>query len=446
MAQINNQLPRRITALTDEQRAAIPAHVAKWIAVGQCTDEADWATFERAAADCYGFAGIPWHGRVVRVPNPLVLSLAAPIADYTLGQHGAVRAAVGDAVGDAVATAVHATVDEAMRGVVHAAVHATVDGAVGGAVGGPVDAAVRGLVDAAVRGLVDVGVRGPVGGALHVAVDLAVLGAVNGAVRGAVNGAVRREVDGALRDAVGDPVDDALRRHVITSQHHKLGGQWWVSWQAWTSFFRDVCGLQLPGDLWDRDRAYADAQSSAGWWYPHRDFVMVCDRPATLHLEQTGPAGWGSHRLHCEDGPAIAWRDGWGLHFWHGVHVPADLVEGDGWAPDRILTEPNTEIRRCAIEKIGWGRFVTQAGLTQVGDSVPDPGNPGRELALHDVPAAIYDEPVRVLIASNGSPDRDGRRRTFGLTVPAHITDPVHAAAWTYDCTPAEYQTLARRT
>lgn len=39
-------MPKQIRKLTDEQRAAIPDHVAKWIEIGWCTDEADWAQFE----------------------------------------------------------------------------------------------------------------------------------------------------------------------------------------------------------------------------------------------------------------------------------------------------------------------------------------------------------------------------------------------------------------
>jgi hypothetical protein len=152
--------------------------------------------------------------------------------------------------------------------------------------------------------------------------------------------------------------------------------------------------------------------------------------------------------LHREDGPAISW-DGWALHYWHGVRVPADLVEGDGWAPGRILTERNTEVRRCAIEKRGWHRFVIDAGLRQVGAAEPDPGNPGQELRLYDLPdtlARIYDEPARILVCSNASLDRDGTRRGFGLPVPAAISDPVTAAATTFGIGTEEYRSLQRAT
>ena len=89
---------------------------------------------------------------------------------------------------------------------------------------------------------------------------------------------------------------------------------------------------------------------------------------------------------------------------------------------------------------------MTAAGLARVGDPVPDPGNPGQELALYDVPERIYgDADVRVLLCTNGTVERDGTRRRFGLTVPADITDPIAAAAWGYGITPHLYATAARR-
>jgi hypothetical protein len=206
-------------------------------------------------------------------------------------------------------------------------------------------------------------------------------------------------------------------------------------------FFREI-GLELDGDTWARAEAYADT-TTAGWWWPHKDFVMVCDRPTVIRREQVGERGWGSHRLHAEHGPSISW-DGWGLFYWHGTQIPADPDEIKGWDTARILGERNAETRRAMIEIVGWPKFIHDAGLTQVGVSVPDPGNPGQVLALYDVPERIYDAPVRVLVCTNATPERDGSRHTFGLTVPADVADPLAAAAWTFNMPVAQYRQLAR--
>ncbi len=189
----------------------------------------------------------------------------------------------------------------------------------------------------------------------------------------------------------------------------------------------------------------------AGWWWAFRDFAVVTDRPAELHRDPPG-------RLHCETGPAIAYRDGWGFWAWHGRRVPQWVIENP--AIEAITAEPNVEIRRCAIESLGWARFTAEAGLTPVGRHpgtrqrstgltaarVPDPGNPGQHLVLYDVPERLWGTRIRLLMCTNGSPERDGTRRRYGLTVPAGIDDPVEAAAWTYGLTRDQYARTLRRT
>lgn len=184
--------------------------------------------------------------------------------------------------------------------------------------------------------------------------------------------------------------------------------------------------------------------SAAWWWWPFRDFVLLCPPPDELRRDQVGEGDLARRRLHCPDGPAVAWVDGFGLYFWHGTHVPRAVID-DTLTADEIIREPNAEIRRCAIERRGWDRFVIEARLAQIGPAAPDPGNPGQTLTLHDVPPGVYPRGVRVLLCTNGTVERDGTRRRFGLTVPADCTDPIEAAAWTYGVTPAQYAQAQRR-
>lgn len=117
-------MPSRITTLTDEQWAAIPAHVERWVEVGLSTDEVDevgWGRFERGVEACYGFAGVAWHGRVVRVGSPFVAASAATAAARLLAApgpvaDGAVYGAVSRAVFGAVSGAVFDAVDRPMGG------------------------------------------------------------------------------------------------------------------------------------------------------------------------------------------------------------------------------------------------------------------------------------------------------------------------------------------
>jgi hypothetical protein len=207
---------------------------------------------------------------------------------------------------------------------------------------------------------------------------------------------------------------------------------------GWLTFFRDIVGLHLQYDLWQRVGAYQDA-NAAGWWWPHREFVMVCDTPQTIHLETTGDG----RRLHHDTAPAVQFRDGWALWFWHGLNVPSWVVEEP--SPELIAAEPNAEVRRAAIESYGWDRWITHAGLTPVA-SAPDPGNAPHDLLLYDPPAGLYPPGVRLLLMTNGSVERDGTRRRYAETVPSEISDPVTAAAWRVGLRRDDYAALSRRT
>jgi hypothetical protein len=69
-----------------------------------------------------------------------------------------------------------------------------------------------------------------------------------------------------------------------------------------------------------------------------------------------------------------------------------------------------------------------------------DPGNPGQDLSLYEVPERLSGSRVNLLVAVNGTTERDGTRRRYGLTTPAEIRDPV---AWTYQLTKDQYAAQA---
>jgi hypothetical protein len=204
-------------------------------------------------------------------------------------------------------------------------------------------------------------------------------------------------------------------------------------------------GAPVPADAAALVRDFA-AASRAGWWWPHTRFVVVSERPCALHLERVGVgdrAPAGGQRLHRTDGPAAEWPDGYAVYALHGTGVPADLVE-DGWGVEAIHRHPNSEVRRAAIELVGWADYIRRAGWRLVA-TAPDPGNPPHELLLYEDPSRRLRD-VRVLVMTNGSPDRSGETRRHAETVPDTIDDPVVAAAWQYGCPVEVYRQLRRRT
>ena len=222
---------KRIDKLTKAQEAAMPAFRDKWIEIGLRTGPADRPAFERHVTECYRAAGLEPPKRVVWVQSPLVLAFAAPTAALALEWRK-----LADARPD-----------------VRAVFLARLAG---------VSAPVRGAMEGAVRGAVE--------------------GAVEGAVDGAVGGAVRDAVRGAvlLRQAVLE----AIRR----AWYYRFGGQFWPGWPSWRMFVLDECGLDIGDKLDAAARAYAGTVESACWWWPHKDFVMVCERPTHIDRDEQG--------------------------------------------------------------------------------------------------------------------------------------------------------------
>jgi hypothetical protein len=265
----------------------------------------------------------------------------------------------------------------------------------------------------------------PFGGAI----GAALLGQVWDQVRGQVSDQVSDQVWGQVRDQVGDQASKA-----VYGQHD-------AGWLGWVDAF-DRLGLH---DATAPAQGLRRAAKAVGWWWPMSGAVILTERPTSITRDDL-------HRLHSETGPAISYPDGWGIWAIHGVRVPRLVVEHpDQITTEAVLAEPNQEVRRVMADRYGWDRLAEE-GRWHLIDSCPDPGNPGQTLRLWDLPAGLNaptgnpgDGTVRLLTCVNGTVDRDGTRRQFGLTVPGDAPDALTAAAGTYRMSRDDYALLARR-
>lgn len=254
-----------------------------------------------------------------------------------------------------------------------------------------------------------------------------------------------RVLDPMVRQLVRTPVTDSARgtlRMAVRAERERFekGSAWYAalcpSWSAHYDAVRRMSGVVYTVEQERLLDLWATPARSCGWWWPREDVCVVSERPVEIHTEVCGDDG--EVRLHRPDGPAIRYADGYDVHAWHGTRVPAWATQDP--SVERIAREANVEVRRCAIENIGWGDYIDRAGLRLVA-TAPDPGNPGSELRLYDLL-----EQTRVLLAVNGSVERDGTRRRYGLAVPGAFDDPVAAAGWTYGLSADQYARLVRRT
>jgi len=172
---------------------------------------------------------------------------------------------------------------------------------------------------------------------------------------------------------------------------------------------------------------------------------LVCERPLEIHRELVDadrPRGWNSHRLHCEDGPAVSWPDGWGVWSIHGVPVTKQIVETpESLTVAQIRDEPNSEIKRIMLERFGAERFMTEAGGSMVRED-----DWGRLWTLPSAPDEPDGKPLVMVEMQNATVEPDGRVRTFYERVPPHIKTPVAGLAWQADMKVGEYKQLAQQT
>ncbi|MFI9387274.1 DUF6745 domain-containing protein [Kutzneria sp. NPDC052558] len=246
-------------------------------------------------------------------------------------------------------------------------------------------------------------------------------------------------VDNAVRKRLGESVRRAVAYRIREELTAGYGLHWYgqqdADWVAYYQVFHQVCGVPFARRHIEQLELWATIARSCGWWWPRDGRCVISERPLAIRTETVD----NQLRLHDRAGPAVVFPDGWSVHCWHGTRVPAWAVRNP--TVEAIAAERNIEIRRCAIENLGWPTYIEQAGLKLLAQA-PDPGNHGSELRLYE----DWSDRNRILLAVNGSVERDGTRRWYGLRVPPWLSDPVDAAGWSYGLTGAQYSRLLRRT
>jgi hypothetical protein len=210
----------------------------------------------------------------------------------------------------------------------------------------------------------------------------------------------------SLRDSFDNPRDG-------------FGQEWWGQhdsyWIAFYLFCRDVFGIKYNAqnsfdlDLW------RDVAQSCCWWWCYQNYVIVSERPTIVRLDDR-------EVLHSEDGPALQFLDGWAVHSWHGVRVPAQWIENRGsLTPAAALGQRNVEQRRAACEILGWATILDGLKAKLIDrDGDPTIG----ELLEVNLPDSGRERFLRVLC---------GTGRTFAIPVPPTVQTALEANAWTYD-------------
>lgn len=124
-------------------------------------------------------------------------------------------------------------------------------------------------------------------------------------------------------------------------------------WLSFYNYFLEVCELDVCKKL----HPLMELSKVCGWWVAYDTHAFIQDRPCEIHLND-------AKQLHCEDGAAVLYRDGWGIYSLNGVRVDKEIIltPSDELDCNLIVTTKNAEIRRELVRKIGVERIYDQLG------------------------------------------------------------------------------------
>jgi hypothetical protein len=406
--------------LTAEQIGEVQRSQAEWMAQALRTDRCDRPAAERAVAAAYVAAGLTPPATVVWMDSPIGGVVAKAALRTIAKDRDQLRVQLGVQLGDQLQAQLRDQLRVQLRDQLQVQLRDQLRDQLGSQL------------------------RGQLGDQLGDRLGVQLQGQLWDQLQGQLGSQLRDQ----LRDQLGVQLRGQLWAQLEGQLWAQLEGQLWDQLEGrmdpwfesyWLAFYGSALPIAgLPRS--ERLDTVSAAVQACGWWWPMQGAVVITDRPTRIERDAQG-------RLHSQDGPALAWADGYELWSWHGVTVPKEVIV-PGWSPEQIFAERNAEIRRCAIERFGWDRFAADAEMKEI-DSAPDPGNPGQLLRLFELPERLtdlFEEPAHILICANASLDRDGTRRVFGLPVPSAFRDPISAAASTFDVSRAEYLSLARAT
>jgi hypothetical protein len=179
-------------------------------------------------------------------------------------------------------------------------------------------------------------------------------------------------------------------------------------WLSFYDYFLRECNLKCCQPLC----GLIDLAMYCGWWSPYKTVAILQHRHSVLNRDNQG-------RLHCETGPAVQYRDGWGISAWHGTVIPNEWINNHPKAKD-LLKHNNIEQRRAGCELVGWDKILQELKTSQIDKDHPEIGT------LYE--ANIPDSgPERFLKVQCGT------GRYFVIPVPREMQTAKQANAWTYN-------------
>ena len=193
-------------------------------------------------------------------------------------------------------------------------------------------------------------------------------------------------------------------------------------WTAFYEFFHNEGRLSSP-DFYPRWMQFMHS----GIWdgILLKGCAVVYCRPAKIVFEPKEDRQESNQvrRLHCIDGPALVWGDGYELYYIRGVQVPPDYVrKPESITAKDIVSQGNIEVRKAMIELVGMERFLEMFNATLVNEDTDASDMPRRLWAV-----TVDDEDRTILEVECPS-----KRDKHYLWMPAEMQTCAEAVAWSF--------------
>ena len=159
-------------------------------------------------------------------------------------------------------------------------------------------------------------------------------------VKDSVNHSVKFFVKSFVKSSIGDSI-----RASSFFVNCAYGSQD-ADWLGYYDFLMEVCKIKDQKLI-----PFIDLAKDCGWWLPTTETCFMSEKPMLCNMKDSV--------LHCEDGPALEYRDGFKIWAIEGICVNEQIViSPESQSVKDIQDENNDEVRRVRLNRLGWHRYL----------------------------------------------------------------------------------------
>lgn len=184
--------------------------------------------------------------------------------------------------------------------------------------------------------------------------------------------------------------------------------EWWVPQYLFPKQHMDAECSQKTADIID---TWEIISRNCGWWAIFPGECICIEKPIIQKIDE-------EEVVHCEDGPAILFEDGFAVWMIHGIRLDEKaILRPQEQTIEEIHKEDNQDARSLRIERMGWPLYLQKSNSRVIDRRHNDIEN--TEECIMETPNG---ERRLVTTCPTG--------RIFALGIPGDVNDCYSAQAW----------------